>query len=42
LKLKEVNKFMENLEVVSMATVDEDQPRVRIKALISHDKKFWC
>ncbi len=33
---------MENLEVVSMATVDEDQPRVRIMALISHDKKFWC
>lgn len=33
---------MENLEVVSMATVDEDQPRVRIMALISHDNKFWC
>jgi uncharacterized pyridoxamine 5'-phosphate oxidase family protein len=33
---------MKKLEVVSLATLDKDQPRVRIMALISHDNKFWC
>lgn len=42
MKLEEVYEMMENLEVVSMATVDKNQPCVRIMALFSHDKKFWC
>ncbi|MFX1390350.1 MAG: pyridoxamine 5'-phosphate oxidase family protein [Promethearchaeota archaeon] len=42
MKLEETYEFMKKLEVVSMATLDKDQPRVRIMALISHDNKFWC
>ncbi|MCK4379701.1 MAG: pyridoxamine 5'-phosphate oxidase family protein [Candidatus Lokiarchaeota archaeon] len=42
MKLEEVYEFMNNIEVVSMATVVGDQPRVRIMALISHNDNYWC
>jgi len=42
MKLEEVHEFMKNLEVVSMATLEGDQPRVRIMALISHNDNYWC
>jgi uncharacterized pyridoxamine 5'-phosphate oxidase family protein len=42
MKLAEIFEFMKKIEVVSMATVDLDQPRVRIMALIPHDEKWWC
>ena len=42
MKLEEVYDFIKNLEVVSMATTENDQPRVRIMALIPHNDKFWC
>jgi len=42
MKIEEVYEFMKNLEVVSMATVEGDQPRARIMALISHNDNYWC
>ncbi|TKJ23594.1 MAG: hypothetical protein CEE43_02735 [Promethearchaeota archaeon Loki_b32] len=42
MKLEEVYEFMENLEIVSMATVEGNQPHVRIMALITHNNNYWC
>lgn len=42
MKLEEVYEFMENLEIVSMATVEENQPHVRIMVLIPYNNNYWC
>jgi len=42
MELEEVYDFMNKLEVVSMSTVEIDQPRVRIMALIPYKNKYWC
>ncbi|MFX1386453.1 MAG: pyridoxamine 5'-phosphate oxidase family protein [Promethearchaeota archaeon] len=42
MKLEEVYDFLNRLEIVSMATTEKDQPRVRIMALIPHNDKYWC
>lgn len=33
---------MKALEIVFMASVDNNKPRVRTMALIKHEKKWWC
>jgi len=40
MKLEEVYEFMENLEIVSMAAVEGNQPHVRIMALIPHNNNY--
>ena len=42
MKTEQIYNFLKNLETISLATIDNDAPRVRLMALISYNNKYWC
>ena len=42
MNLKQVYKFMKEMDIVFIATIERDQPKVRVMALIEHENQWWC
>lgn len=42
MRIEQIFDFMNRLETISLATIDNDKPRVRLISLISYNNKYWC
>ena len=42
MNLEQTYNYMKAMDVIFMATIENDQPRVRLMALIEHERQWWC
>ncbi len=42
MKVQQIFGFLNKLETVSLATIDNDKPKLRIISIIPYNNKYWC